>query len=69
MPADDEMEKLRKTAPIQARIIEMLHAHGGEATLSELRKELPRATQVVHVLVKKGIVARSEVRVERDPFQ
>jgi primosomal protein N' (replication factor Y) (superfamily II helicase) len=68
MPAEAELEKLRKTAPIQARIIEMLHAHHGPAALSELRKELPRATQVVHILVKKGIIDRAEVRVERDPF-
>lgn len=68
VPSPDEMEKLQKAAPIQARIIEMLQAQGGEATLSDLRKELPRATQIIHVLVKKGYVTRSEVRVERDPF-
>ncbi|MCE9519726.1 MAG: primosomal protein N' [Verrucomicrobia bacterium] len=68
MPDAAEMEKLHKSAPIQARIIEMLHNHKGPAALSELRKELPRATQVVHILVKKGIVDRAEVRVERDPF-
>ncbi len=67
-PTADEMAKLNKTAPIQARIIEMLQEAGGEATLSDLRKDLPRATQTIHVLVKKGIVTRSEVRVERDPF-
>ena len=69
VPTFDELEKLRKAAPIQVRIIEMLQASGGEATLSMLRKELPRATQTIHVLVKKGLVTRSEVRVERDPFQ
>jgi len=68
MPAGAEMERLRKTAPIQARIVEMLHARKGTAALSELRKELPRATQVVQILVNKGIVGRAEVRVERDPF-
>ena len=63
-----EMEKLKKAAPIQARIVELLLAHGGECTLSELRKELPRATPIIHILVKKEIVTRAEVRVERDPF-
>src|SRR4051812_3610312 len=67
-PTEDELEKLRKTAPIQARILELLQAQDGEATLSDLRKELPRATQIIHVLAKKGLVTRSEVRVERDPF-
>ncbi len=69
MPGPEELEKLRKAAPLQARILEALQAGGGESTLSLLRRELPRATQVVHVLVKKGLVTRSEVRVERDPFQ
>jgi primosomal protein N' (replication factor Y) (superfamily II helicase) len=68
IPSEAELEKLRKSAPIQARLIELLQASGGEATLSDLRKELPRATTTVQVLVKKGIFARSEVRVERDPF-
>lgn len=68
LPTPAELEKLHRSAPIQARIIEMLQSHGGEATLSVLRQHLPRATQVVHILAKKGIVTRSEVRLERDPF-
>ncbi len=68
VPTDDEMEKLRKSAPIQARIIGMIQASKGETTLSALRQELPRATTIIHTLVKKGIVTRAEVRVERDPF-
>ncbi len=68
VPSPAELEKLQRSAPIQARIIELLQGHGGEATLSFLRQHLPRATQVIHILAKKGIVTRSEVRVERDPF-
>ena len=68
MPDATAMEKLSKSAPIQARLLEMLHANGGQGTLSQLRKELPRATQIVPVLIKKGLVIRAEVRVERDPF-
>ncbi len=64
----EEIEKLSRSAPIQARIIELLREHGGEATLSFLRQHLPRATQVIHILAKKGLVTRSEIRVERDPF-
>lgn len=67
-PTADELEKLQKTAPIQARILTMIQGQGGEVTLSDLRKELPRATQFIHVLAKKGFLSRSEVRVERDPF-
>lgn len=69
LPSPSEMEKLRKAAPLQARIIENLQATGGESTLSELRKDLPRASQIIQTLVKKQILTRSEVRVERDPFQ
>ena len=68
MPDAAAMEKLTKSAPIQARIIEMLHAQGGEGTLSQIRKELPRASQILPVLIKKGLITRAEVRVERDPF-
>jgi len=68
-PTADALQKLHKNAPIQARIIDILQSRGGEATLSQLRQQLPSATQAVHALVKKNILSRSEVRVERDPFQ
>ncbi len=64
-----EMEKLRAKAPMQARILDMLAASKGEATLSELRRELPRATSLLPALLKKGWITRAEVRVERDPFE
>ncbi|TLD71245.1 primosomal protein N' [Phragmitibacter flavus] len=68
-PDAEALEKLQKTAPLQARIIHLLQSSGGEATLSQLRQQLHSATQVVHALVRKNIISRSEVRVERDPFQ
>lgn len=68
LPDAAAMAKLHKTAPIQARILDLLHAGGGEGTLSQIRKELPRASQVIPVLIKKGLISRAEVRVERDPF-
>lgn len=68
-PSADVMEKLHKTAPMQARILETLRACGGEAALSDLRRELPRATSIIKPLLKAGLITRSEVRVERDPFQ
>ena len=67
-PTDEEHTKLLKAAPMQARLLDLLIAQGGEATLSQLRKELPRATQLLPLLVKRGFISRSEVRVERDPF-
>ncbi|CAN5671799.1 hypothetical protein BH11VER1_BH11VER1_31940 [soil metagenome] len=68
VPTPAELEKLHRSAPIQARIIELLQGQSGEATLSFLRQHLPRATQVIQILAKKGIVTRSEIRLERDPF-
>lgn len=67
-PAPEVLDKLHRTAPMQARILETLRAHGGEATLSQLRRDLPRATTVIKPLLKAGLITRSEVRVERDPF-
>lgn len=68
-PPPEVFEKLHNTAPMQARILEKLRVNGGEATLSELRRELPRATTIIKPLLKAGWIVRSEIRVERDPFQ
>lgn len=68
-PPPEVFEKLHNTAPMQARILEKLRSNGGEATLSELRRELPRATTIIKPLIKAGWITRSEIRVERDPFQ
>ena len=68
-PSPEAFDKLHRTAPMQARLLEKLRASGGEATLSELRRELPRATAILKPLLAAGWVTRSEVRVERDPFQ
>ncbi len=64
----EELEKLRKSAPMQARIIDELQLAGGETTLSDLRRELPRATALIKPLIEKGWITRAEIRVERDPF-
>lgn len=67
-PSDDEIEKLRAKAPMQARILDELAAAGGTAALSQLRRELPKASSYLPSLLKKGWITRAEVRVERDPF-
>lgn len=64
-----ELEKLRRRAPMQARVVDIVAASSGEATLSQLRRELPRAAALVQPLIKAGWLERSAVRVERDPFQ
>lgn len=67
-PPPEAFEKLRQKAPMQARILEVLRAHKGEATLSQIRQDVPRAATVLKPLLKAGWISRSEVRVERDPF-
>ncbi|WP_395738277.1 primosomal protein N' [Prosthecobacter sp.] len=67
-PPPDEFEKLRHKAPMQARVLDILRSCRGEATLSQIRKDLPRAASILPPLLKAGWISRSEVRVERDPF-
>jgi primosomal protein N' (replication factor Y) (superfamily II helicase) len=69
-PTSEETAKLQSRAPLQVRVIEMLQARQGVAKLSELRRELPQATNVVKAMLngKKPIISRAELRVERDPY-
>ncbi|MHB1080570.1 MAG: replication restart helicase PriA [Prosthecobacter sp.] len=67
-PPPDEFEKLRHKAPMQARVLDILRSCKGEATLSQIRKDVPRAASILPSLIKAGWITRSEVRVERDPF-
>ncbi|MCA1963927.1 MAG: primosomal protein N', partial [Prosthecobacter sp.] len=67
-PATETLEKLHTRAPLQARLLEELRRRGGEATLSDLRRELPQATTIIKSLLKNGWITRTEVRVTRDPF-
>ncbi|MBL9132852.1 MAG: primosomal protein N' [Verrucomicrobiaceae bacterium] len=68
-PPDDALEKMRRTAPMQARVLDEIGAAGGDMTLSSLRRGLPRAAAIIKPLLKAGWITRSEARVERDPFQ
>lgn len=68
-PDAEVFEKLESRAPMQARILHLLQAAGGEMTLSDLRREVPRATAIIKPLVEHGWITRSELRVERDPFE
>lgn len=65
---EEQIEKTRKAAPMQARILETMKAAGGQIALSQLRKESPRAAAIIKPLIKNGWITRSEARVERDPF-
>ncbi|MFO1484493.1 MAG: primosomal protein N' [Verrucomicrobiaceae bacterium] len=67
-PPPEVFEKLRHKAPMQARVLDLLRSFKGEATLSQIRQDVPRAAAVLKPLLKAGWITRSEVRVERDPF-
>lgn len=69
MPPPETLEKMRKSAPMQVRLLEMIQAAGGEAALSTLRRDLPRAAAILKPLLKADWLTRSEARAERDPFQ
>ncbi len=68
-PALELLDKMQTRAPLQARLLEELRRRGGEANLSDLRRELPQATTVLKSLLKQGWITRAEIRVTRDPFQ
>ncbi len=68
-PDLETLEKLRKRAPMQARLLEKLISIGGNGTLSDLRRDFPRAAQLVSPLIEAGWLTRAAVRVERDPFE
>lgn len=68
-PTPEGLDKMTTRAPLQARLLEELRRRGGEATLSDLRRDLPSATTVIKSLVKNGWITRAEIRVTRDPFQ
>jgi primosomal protein N' (replication factor Y) len=69
MPPHDAWEKMLKTAPMQARVLDAVKAAGGQITLSALRRDLPRAASIIKPLLKAGWLSRTEARLERDPFQ
>jgi primosomal protein N' (replication factor Y) len=59
----EEIEALKRRAPVQGEIIEFLAAAGQPVAVAELS-----ARCVVQALAKKGLVILEAARVERDPF-
>jgi primosomal protein N' len=61
--AIEEIEALKRRAPVQGEIIEFLSQAGHPVAVSELSGHA-----VVQALVKKGLVITEPAKVERDPF-
>src|SRR4029079_1061375 len=59
----DEIETLKRRAPVQGEIIEFLAQAGQPVAVSELSGHA-----IVQALVKKGLVITEPAKVERDPF-
>jgi primosomal protein N' (replication factor Y) len=59
----EEIETLKRRAPVQGEIIEFLAQAGHSVAVAELASHT-----VVQALVKKGLVITEPAKVERDPF-
>jgi len=65
----DEIAALAKRAPIQAAILQHLAAATGPVPVTELAARCDATHQAVQALVRKGLIASEDARVERDPFK
>ncbi len=65
----DELEALRRKAPLQAGVIEFLMAKDAPVLITELASQCDASHAVVQALMKKGLVRTEAATVERDPFE
>ncbi len=64
----EQIELLEKRAPQQAALLHALQRVGGSAALSALRREMGIDVAVLKALERRGLLQRSALRLERDPF-
>lgn len=65
----EELDALRKKAPLQAAAIDLLAAETRPIAVAELAEKCDATHQVVQALVKKGLLIAEPAKIERDPFQ
>ena len=65
----EEMEALKKKAPLQAAAVAFLADAGKPVAVAELAEKCDANHAVVQALVKKGLVLTASATVERDPHQ
>ncbi len=65
----DELEKLRKRAPMQAKVYEYLFANNEPILQSALMKILSVSAQSIESLVKKGVVTASNKTITRSAYE
>jgi primosomal protein N' (replication factor Y) len=65
----EEIETLRRKAPLQAAVVEFLANATKPVAVAELTEQCDATHPVVQALVKKGLVLAEDEKVERDPFE
>jgi primosomal protein N' (replication factor Y) len=65
---EEEIEKIRKKAPLQAAAIVALQEAAEPISLTDLAEKWDASHAVVQALVKKGLIVTEAATVERDPF-
>lgn len=65
----EEIEALKKKAPLQAAAIAFLLEAGKAVAVADLTEKCDATHQVVQAMVKKGWVVTEAAKVERDPHQ
>lgn len=66
--ACEEAEKIKKKAPVQARMLEILASNDYVST-ADLQRFSEGSYNAVSAIVKKGLAEIFEVRVDRDPYR
>jgi primosomal protein N' (replication factor Y) len=67
--SEEELEALRRKAPLQAGVIEHLALAAAPVPVAELTEKCDATHSVVQALLKKGLITTESARVERDPSQ
>ena len=65
---EEELEKIRRKAPLQAAALVFLGEAVEPVSLTDLAEKCDASHTVVQALVKKGLVVTESAKVERDPF-
>ncbi len=65
----DELEALRRKAPLQAGVVEHLAESAAPIAVAELLEKCDATHAVIQALVKKELIVTETSRVERDPMQ
>ncbi len=61
--------ELERTAPKQAAILRLLHSHKAPIAFAEIERALSVSRAPLTALLAKGLVAETQVRVERNPVR